>query len=286
MLNRWRTAIVLFLAASAAVVGQLAAVAPADAVTGPTISIAVRSTSHPVTGDVYVVFDGGVNAYGHFHGTITGAKAGEVAALYGQVWPYKKPPVRIQSAVLKASNTTYSFTARPRQATRYAVRLFLNGNRGAPALATSKAVNLYVIPALIFKGGSGACTTGVPVCHKTGHVLFIVPSFTEQLEMGKHLYPYFGLALSSKKVPPPPDTLTLDGGHAQVSKVRKNSAIEFEFTVSFSFNVGTLFYEYHWTTCTKATEAQDGVGLPGSHDCGAPKIQRINYYLGEPSLGG
>ena len=37
---------------------------------------------------------------------------------------------------------------------------------------------------------------------------------------------------------------------------------------------------WKWTTCSKDTEAADGIGLPGHHGCGAERVLSSAPYLG------
>lgn len=274
---------VVAFAVSAAIVAQLTGTAPARATgtAAPAISIAVTSGFKPVTHDVFVVFHAGSATSARIHGTITGATAGEVAAVYGQEFPYKKPAVRLQSLALKTAKTAYSFTVTPVLATRYAVRLFADGTAKAKQIATSAAVNLYVIANGFFTGGQGACTTR-PVCHKTANVFAIVPSTALGVEMGKRIHPYFGLSLAPPgNTPPQPKSLILDGGHARASSARKISSIEFKTTITFTFTIGSNdSYAYDWLTCWRDSEPKDGIGLPGYHDCGAARVPRTIAYLG------
>ena len=79
---------------------------------------------------------------------------------------------------------------------------------------------------------------------------------------------------------PAPRWLYLDGGDASVSGARRISANEFEITVTYSFTIGDDGYYFEWNTCTKDTLSADGLGLPGSHGCGARRIRGNVNYLG------
>jgi hypothetical protein len=114
-----------------------------------------------------IVYLGGLYGSATIHGKITGAAAGEVAVLYGQQFPYKKPPVRLAAVTLKSSAPVYSFTVTPDLATHYAVRLFASGTARA-AIATSKVQNVYVLPKGNVTGGK-SCQNDRPVCHETFH---------------------------------------------------------------------------------------------------------------------
>jgi uncharacterized protein (UPF0261 family) len=130
MIGAWRRAAVAALAGAAAIAAQLTGVVPAQ-VAAPAITIFATSKLAPVTGDVMIVYLGGLYGSAKVHGKITGAAAGEVAVLYGQQFPYKKPPVRLGAVTLKSSTPVYSFTVAPYLATRYVVRLFAASPRGS-----------------------------------------------------------------------------------------------------------------------------------------------------------
>ncbi len=269
------------VAAGAAIAAQLAASAPAHATPtapAPAITIAVTSRFRPVTHDVFVVFQAGPSTSAAVHGTIAGAAAGDVAVLFGQEFPYKKPAVRLVSQRLASGKAAYSFTVTPVLATRYAVRLFANGSPKAPQLATSRALNLYVI-------GNGLVSTGavhcaVPTCRVTVKVFSIVPPTTLRTEIAKPIHPYFGLSLGTVTVPPPPKWMILDGGHARVTRALRLSPVKFEHTVSFTFTTGTHSFSWAQFTCFRDSEPRDGLGLPGYHSCGAARVLRTVPYLG------
>jgi hypothetical protein len=54
---------------------------------------------------------------------------------------------------------------------------------------------------------------------------------------------------------------------------------EFTATIKLTFNIGNSGYHYHDSVCTKDTETQDGIGLPGSHGCGSERIPTSHGYL-------
>lgn len=283
MFNRWRRGLVVALVASAAIAAQLATVAAAQAATprlsaSPVITIAETSRFHAVTSDVFVVFRDGVSTEAAIHGTITGATAGEVATLYGQEFPYRKPAVRLRSITLESAKAVYSFTVVPVLATRYAVRLFAGSSANATMVATSSAVNLYVIGNGFLKGGTARCAAAV--CHVTVQVFTVVPPTAMGTEMSKVIHPYFGLSLGFVNVPPPPKWMILNGGHAMATKARQTLRIEFEHTISYTFTIGQHSFSWAQFSCTRDSESADGIGLPGNHDCGAARVLRTIAYLG------
>jgi hypothetical protein len=92
-------------------------------------------------------------------------------------------------------------------------------------------------------------------------------------------YPYFGVNFGAASNSPP-RWLYLNGGHGSVSSVQKIFANGFESTLTFSFAVGNNSAYWDWNLCAKDTESRDGLGLPGSHGCGAPRVRQTASYLG------
>ena len=269
MRRPWRRAAVAALAGAAALAAQLTVIAPAQAA-GPTITIFATAKLAPVTHDVLVFYkDGGGYASAKIHGKITGAAAGEVAALYAQRFPYKTRPVRLGAVTLSSSTPVYSFTVTPALATRYAVRLFASGTSETP-LASSVAVNVYVTRSGFIRGGS---TCSRPVCHEVLHVFTVLPSSALGTEIGKHLSLYFGLSLSPTGEPPPPHWLYLNAGHPTQTKSRRVNAGEYETTITLTFTIGNDGWYWIPGVCVKDTESKDGLGLPGHHGCGT--LRRI-----------
>jgi hypothetical protein len=278
MLRSWRrVTLVATLTVSAATAAQLAGVVAAQAVT-PTITVAATSSNPRVTGDVWVVYQGGKYRSARIHGTITGAASGEVATLYAQRFPYTTAAKPVTSNTLSATGpaTAYSFTVAPTLATRYQVKVFARKGATTP-LAISPRQNVYVVPDGYFTGGK---ICGGPACRETFHVYTIVPSSALGVEMSKHVYPYFGINLSATSTPPPPRWLYLDAGNASVSRPHRISTSKYETTLTFSFTVGNDGYYFKFNACTKDTLSRDGLGLPGSHGCGARRVPATASYLG------
>ena len=279
MLRAWRrVTLVATLTGTAAIAAQLAAVVPAQAAT-PTITVAATSRIHAVTGDVFVIFKSSKYGSARIHGTITSVTAGEVATLYAQRFPYTTAARPVRSITLSATGPTakYSFTVAPTLATRYQVKVFARKSATTP-LATSARKNLYVLANWSYAEGKNC---GRPVCRETFHIYTILPRSTLGVEMSKHLYPYVGVNLSTASgTPPPPKWLYLNAGHPSVSAARRISATEFETTLTFSVTVGNDAYYLDWSWCAKDTLRRDGLGLPGSHGCGARRVLRTVSYLG------
>ena len=246
MISTGRRAAVAALAGAAAITAQLTGVVPAQAA-APTITIFATSKLPVVTNDVFVVYLGGKYGSATIHGKITGAAAGEVAALYAQQFPYKKPPVRLGSVTLKSSTPVYSFPVTPELATHYAVKLFASGTARA-AMATSKVQNVYVIPNGNVTGGK-SCENDRPVCHETYHVYTILPPSALTTEIGKHIYPYVGVNLSPTSEPPLPKWLYLNAYHSSVTTGHRINAGKFVSVFTFRFTIGNDGANFNWTLC-------------------------------------
>lgn len=276
MLRAWRRVTVVALTGCVAMAALLAAVVPAQAAAAPTITVAAASNNPRVTGDVWVIFQNGKWGTARIHGAISGAAAGEVATLYAQRFPYTTAAKPVQSITLSAAGTdAYSFTVTPTLATRYKVELFARKSAATP-LAVSPGQSVYVASDWWVTGRD---TCNQPVCRLKYHLFYAVPSTALGVEMGKPVHPYFGINFGSASNRPP-RWLYLNGGHASVSGTHQVAAEVFESTLTFSFTVGNNSAYWAWNLCAKDTESRDGLGLPGSHGCGASRVLQTASYLG------
>ena len=274
----------IVLAACAAVVilavGGLAAGLLGGSTSGASVAvpISVKSAFAAISGDVYVEYLGGKQANGEVDGVIKKAASGEVAQLYAQQFPYTRAPAPAGSVILHPAGGTasYQFQVTPTLATRYQVKLFASSTASAP-LGTSAMATIYVTTG----GNSGnSQTCGRPVCHESIQTINYVPPSALQTEMSKPWYVYFGINLSTGKEPPPPEWLMLNAGSGHLTAPQRISADEFRQTVTYSFQIGNDAYYWDWNACTKDTEAQDGIGLPGHHGCGDARVLDAAPYLG------
>jgi len=203
---------------------------------------------------------------------------GEVAQLYAQPFPYQRAPAPAGSVILHPSGgaATYEFRVTPVLATRYTVMVFDSSTAAAP-LATSASRTIYVTTGGSY-GTAQTCTR--PVCHETLPVHVLVPASALSTEISKPWYVYFNINLSTGKVPPAPTALLLNSGDAHVTAPQRVSANEYERTITFTFDIGNDAYNWNWTSCNQDTESQDGMGLPGHHDCGNASVLVSESYLG------
>jgi serine/threonine protein kinase len=252
-----------------------------DSVSGrgsASVQVTVRSSLPPLTGDVYVVYQGGKQASAQIQGEIKGVTSGEVARLYAQQFPYDRAPAAAGSMILLPAGkvASYAFEVTPSLATRYKVELF-RSSTAATALASSPVSTIYVTLSGL-AGNGQKCSR--PVCHETLAVSVLVPASALSTESAKQLYPYFAVALSATKQPKMPQWLQLNADAPRITTPHRISADEYGYSVSFTFRVGNDGYAWNWNACANDTEAIDGLGLPGHHGCGAARVLASAAYLG------
>ena len=242
------------------------------------VQVTAHSSLPPLTGDVYVIYQGGKQASAQIQGEIKGVTNGEVARLYAQQFPYDRAPGAAGSTILVPAGTIarYAFTVTPSLATRYKVELF-RSSTAATALASSPVSTIYVTLSGL-SGNGQKCSR--PVCHETLAVSVLVPASALSTESAKQLYPYFAVALSATKQPTMPQWLVLNADAPHFSAPHRISADEYGYSVSFTFRVGNDGYAWNWNACANDTEAIDGLGLPGHHGCGAARVLGSAAYLG------
>ena len=207
---------------------------PVSAVSTP---ITTASALPPVTGDVYVDYDGGSDSSAGISGEIKNGASGQVVRLYAQQFPYTAAPVPAESLTLNrvVGTAKYAFRVTPTLATRYLVRLFRDNTATVP-LASSVMTTIYVV-AIPEKVGASGCV-GRPVCHLTEtHIVFVPPSALKA-EMSKPWYSYLGLNLSTSGEPALPAWLQLGAGDPVIAKPQLIAANEFSVTISYAFSIG------------------------------------------------
>ncbi len=270
-MSRFMRAGALAALAGGALAASLLPAVAASGATSPAITITANSRIR-VTHDVLVVYQAGAYASARVSGTLTGAAKGEVVTLMAT--PFGATTATPAGTVtLGSTHKSYSFTVTPTLATSYQTVL----SQGSTTLATSKSKTVYVT---VNGKSSGEKTCARPTCRETLRLVETLPPSALATEMAKHVYAYFNVDLSNSGTPPPPKWVYLGRGHASVSKPKKLAAGKFSFDISYRFSIGNHGYYWLWTACAKDSEATDGLGLPGSHSCGAKRISTTATYLG------
>jgi serine/threonine protein kinase len=266
----------LIVLAGGLTAGLLAGKSPA--VPPVPVPVSAKSAEPVVTGDVWVEYNSGKYSTAEIDGTIKKVVSGEVAQLYAQPFPYSRAPVQVQSVILHPASgaATYQFQVTPTLATRYQVKLFPSSTASAPA-GTSATTTVYVA-----SGGStsNSKTCSRPVCHETFTETVEVPPSALATELAKPWYVYLGLNLAPVKEPPAPKSFVLGAGNGRLTGTHRISADEFSVTITYSFQVGNNAYNWNWFACVKDSLAQDGIGLPGDHGCGAARVPSGDDYIG------
>ncbi len=232
-----------------------------------------------VSGDVSVEYHDGQFASAQLSARIKDVTSGEVAELFAQPFPFTRAPARDGSVILQPHKRTarYTFTVTPSVATQYKVELFPDSTATAP-VATSPARTIYVWPRQVFSPGR-SCSQ--PVCHQTTVIREYLPASALRTEIAKRWYFYLGVATSpGSNTPPAPRSWQLNAGNPQISTSQRVSGTEFQLTISYSFQVGNNSYNWDAFACLQDTEAKDGIGLPGHHECGDPSVLATVNYLG------
>jgi serine/threonine protein kinase len=244
------------------------------------IPITANASSAPVTGDVFVDYQDGAKATAQISGQTTDVSSGEVARLYAQQFPYTSALIPVASLTLQSADGTarYTFQVTPTLATRYRIELFRNSTATTP-LAISTTTTVYVLYGSASTATTSQSCNGV-TCRVTYTYFLYVPPSAIATEMSKQWYVYFAVNLSSSGAPPTPTSMQLGAGDPVVSTAQRVAANEFSRSVTITYTDNNEQGQTAEEWCDKDTEAQDGVGLPGSHSCGDPSISNPAPYLG------
>jgi hypothetical protein len=227
---------------------------------------------------VYVSYLKGGYGNALITGTVRHARAGQVIRLISQAFPYRAAGIRVQSQTLEHGGTQqFTFAVMPRIATRYAVRLFRNARAKTP-ITHSNTRTVFVA----YGGNVGRpAKCRRPVCTQHIWVRIEVPASAISQEMAKPWFIYVGVRLGPHGGRAgAPKWLKLDS-KATFTRPQQVKPNRFRTKLTFSFRVGNHSVQWLWTACTHDTEADDGIGLPGSNGCGVlPKVRASRSYLG------
>jgi hypothetical protein len=264
--------------------GAGTALATPAAPAAPAATLTLSSAFPKVSGDVLVLYKDTANSYdiAHLSGELSGMSGNPQVDLMGYWFPFTAAPVVLASATptLAGGAASFSFDRTPSNATKWFVKVLASSTAGAPTVATSNTEEAFVsVATTVTPATAPACSR--PTCHMSfTETTFYPPSVASQ-EEAKYLYSYLGYTLSATKEPPPPTDIQRYG--YIVKKSVNTSTGEVTDALSFSFTVNNDGYNFVWTTCDKDTVTVDGMGLPGTHDCGDTTIPfpiPNNGYLG------
>jgi hypothetical protein len=256
--------------------GLVAAGAMPAASASPAVSIITISATSPhypgashgkVDGYALVVFrtGGGLNT-ATISGTVATAATGDTATLMAK--PFGKSAYAAVGTPISltpvSGSAPYSFSVKPSVATSYEVQL------AGTDTELSAAVTVYVT-----FGGKGTdlrshCSAGH--CTTSWKEFTILPAAAYKTEVGKKWYFYIAISKSL------PRYLHLTNS-ASASTARKVNANEYVQTMTVHYSAPTP--KDLWdVACTRDTVSKDGMGLPGHHGCGNPRVSSRSIYLG------
>jgi hypothetical protein len=269
----WRGAALVTASCGLIGAGAGAAAAAVAAPAAATVTIGTKSALKPVDGHTLVVFLGtGKTNAARVSGTVTGAAAGDQVTLLAKRFGAARYSATGGAITLTSATASYSFTVRPGLATSYEAQVTGSGT----VVGTSPARTVYVEAHGAITGKT-RCSR--PVCHIKLRVWVKVPTSAYATEAAKHWYLYSRLFLSAHGKPASPKVLKLNH-RATASRPTRLHTYEFVVTVRYAFRIGRDAYSWNVGFCTKDSERNDGLGLPGQHGCGNKWISANPAYLG------
>jgi len=249
------------------------------------IPVTASSSSAPVTSDVYVQYHDGKDSSADLKGTVPNPTAAEVVRLYAQQFPFTSAPIPAGTVNLDGG-ADFSFSVTPTLATHYQVKLFSSATATAPQ-AVSAISTIYVVETVSW---NVTHCSARPSCQGQYVGTVYVPPSTMSAELNSRWYVYIAAVLAppGSNINAAPASLPLANGSAPlpngtgtISAPQQTGANSYSATINDSYNWGNHAYTaLYWLACSKDTEAQDGLGLPGSHGCGAESVANGNEYLG------
>jgi hypothetical protein len=275
----WRLAVIITTAGGLSLAGAGTALAGGGARSDLDVTIGTTSTFVPVSGDTLVRFGAPApENSAHVSGTVTGIPAG-LTLLVGTLLEEKFGETTFTATTEQADlrpldgSAAYTFPVTPTLATSYEVEVSQSAT-SAP-LRTSGPRTVYVIPDLTV--GGLTCTR--PSCSGKLVITAHVPPAAFGTESLKKLNVYQRLSTSADSTPAEPQTLSLAATARAVSRDAAKSTVQYSYR--YGFNIGSADgYQWRINYCTPDSEATDGVGLPGGHDCGDPAVSTADPYLG------
>jgi hypothetical protein len=253
-------------------------VVPAEAASTATYNITIQAKNpnfRKVTGDTVVFFGFKTLRNAVVSGTVTGAASGDVVTLFAE--PFKATKfTAVGTQTLTSPAQSYSFTVRPTLATTYEALV----TTGSTVDVTSVPQPVYVAlgQAIPNKGVHTKCSrTG---CTETITTRTLVPASVYHPESIKRWYLYLGVNRSrGNPSARPPKHLELSNV-STAAKARKMNGRDFQVVLSFRVAFDGKNIRWFPAACTRDDEPGDGIGLPGRHGCGEPKVPSNAGYLG------
>jgi hypothetical protein len=252
-MSRCRTLAIALIAGALAAAPAIAARAPHKAHTAPSGAPSLRASRS------LVQYGKSVTLRGH-------AAPGALVALEWSPFPFRRGYGKLSTTHANLSGE-FSFGVRPSHAVHYRAA-FTAGGRTLKSAAISVYVNEKVLTL-----SCNLCTiSDTPGPHT------LTVQYSAQLPPGRFaasgpVYLYFGLL--SGTTPP-----------QRIKRVQRvplhRSGRRLTYTIAYHVVFPAPPFQFRVAACFKQAEAQDGLGLPGKHRCGAKTLTRRQYlgYLG------
>jgi hypothetical protein len=266
--------------APVAIAGGLiaAGVMPAQAASPAVQSVTISATSPNYPGAVHGKVDGFAVAiyktsFRHWNtalisGTVSGAVANDTATLLAKPFGAKTFTPTGTPITLTGGSQPISIKVVPSLATVYEVQVMT----GPTVDATSNPQTVYVTQGVNSNHARKSCSR--TTCTFSYHFFELMPSSAYNTEVKKHVYLYERVGY-----PRLPKFFTLSTT-AKASRARRINAGEFERLLTFYIKLRNGGAAWFTLACTKDTESRDGIGLPGSHGCGAKRVNAKAPYIG------
>ena len=231
----------------------------------------LRAKDHGlVDGHAIVVYKATANNEntGVVSGKVTTHNTGDTATLMAKPFGASGYSPAGTQALTPNSNgiARYSFNVTPSLATQYKVQV------SGQDTATSTVAPVYVTEGGRIAGIRASCNR--TTCRVSFRLYLLMPASALRHEIGKHWYEY--LAVGYPRIPKVARLST----SATVSKATRIGSSQYMRKFTYVFPIGNGNPNPDPIECVKDTESKDGMGLPGSHGCGAKRISTSVIYLG------
>jgi hypothetical protein len=256
----WRVFAALIIAAGLG----LTAMPAASAATSPVLTISASSPFMTVSGHTWVYYAPAADDTVHISFTEGNGNPGDTAAVYARPFGASGFTQTGGSVTLPETLGTdgytaaYTFTVHPHIATQYEVKM----TRFGTAFSSNVQV-VYVTDGFKIKDFRQSCSHHK--CVESYRRYVQIPHSAYKSEAAKHWYLYF----AATGTQPAYLKLAKDASASAAHYVTKT---EFYVTVTFRFHSKSPNPPSFTFACMKDSEGKNGIGLPGHHGCGDPKV--------------
>jgi hypothetical protein len=262
----WRVLAALIIAAGLG----LTALPAASAATTPAVTIAASSSLN-ISGRWLVYYKPAADDTAKIAMSETNANSGDTAALFARPFGasgFTQVGAAVTLTVTGEFTAAYTFTVHPHAATQYEVRVSRSITEGT---YTSNVQAVYVRDGFKIKDFRQSCSHHE--CVESYRRYVQIPHSAYKSEAAKHWFLYFAKTANQ----PAYLKLAKDASASAAHYVNKT---EYYVTVTFRFYSKSPNPPSFTFACMKDSEGKNGIGLPGHHGCGDPKVSSTSPYTG------